>query len=172
MPWIAFAFIPSWQWGALTALVIAVVVLPVQRRSGMPLDTLILEISTIAFFAVLTALAFAAPHSPLRNYSDALAFGWLALTAWGTIAVGHAFTIGFARLRVPREVWHEPRFLHTNLVISTLWAVAFTLTAVAIAICNSSAAGSGATNACEVVGLVAPAIFTGRYLKMKRNLPA
>lgn len=165
IPWIAFACIPNWQWGALTALVIAAVMLPVQRRSGMPMDALVLEISTVAFFAVLTALAFAAPHSTLRDYSDALAFGWLALTAWGTLAVGHAFTIGFARLRAPREVWHEPRFLHINVVISAIWATAFTVTSIAIAICDLSGAGGGATTVCEVVGLIAPAILTSRYLK-------
>lgn len=167
IPWIAFAVIASagWQWGALAALVIAVILLRRQRRAGVARDALVLETSTIVYFAALTALAFAVPHSPLHAYTGALSFGWLALTAWGSMAARRPFTLGIARLSAPREYWGTPQFMRVNVVITTVWAVAFTLTAAAIAICDASGAGTAASIACEVAGFVAPAVFTARYPK-------
>ncbi|MGH3165406.1 MAG: hypothetical protein ACRDN0_05870 [Trebonia sp.] len=167
IPWIAFAAISpaGWQWGALVALLIAVMLLGRQRRGGVAVDALVLETSTIIYFAALTALAFAVPHSPLHAYTGALSFGWLALTAWGSIAVRHPFTLGIARLSTPREYWDTLQFLRVNAIITTAWAVAFTVTAAAIAICDASGAGTVAAIACEVAGFVIPAVFTARYPK-------
>ena len=168
IPWIAFAVISTagWQWGALSGLVIGVVLLAGQRRSGVASDALILEISTVVYFAALTALAFAAPNSPLHPYSGVLSFGWLALTAWGTLAVRRPFTLGIARRSTPPEMWHTPVFLRVNVVITSVWAAAFTLTAIAIAICVASGLGSAASITCQVIGFVVPAVFTARYPKI------
>jgi hypothetical protein len=168
IPWIAFAVISpdGWRWGALAGLLTGLVLLQAQRRKGVAADALILEISTVVYFAALTALAFAAPGSPLHHYSGVLSLGWLALTAWGTLAVRRPFTLGIARQNTPPEYWNRPRFLRTNVVITTVWAAAFTLTAAAIAICDVTAAGSAASLACQVAGFAAPAIFTARYPKI------
>ncbi len=170
IPWIAFAAISSvgWQWGALAALVIGVWLLVKDRRSGVAADALILETSTVAYFAALTAFAFAVPHSPVRTYVGALSFGWLAATAWATLAVRRPFTLGIARRNTPREFWHTPQFLRVNTVITMAWATSFTLTAAAIAACDAAHTGSLATTCCQVIGFVAPAVFTNRYPKIVR----
>ena len=168
IPWIAFAVISTagWQWGALSGLVIGVVMLIGQRRAGVTFDALILELSTVVYFAALTALAFAAPNSPLHAYSGVLSFGWLALTAWGTLAIRRPFTLGIARRGTPREMWRTPVFLRVNVVITSVWAGAFTLTAIAIALCVASGLGSGASITCQVIGFAVPAVFTARYPKI------
>jgi tryptophan-rich sensory protein len=97
-----------------------------------------------------------------------LAFSWLAATAWLTLAVRHPFTLGIARKSTPPEYWDNPVFLRVNVVITLVWAVAFTLTAVAIAACFGAGLGKGADITCQVVGFVAPAIFTARYPKVAR----
>ena len=170
IPWIALAAISpaGWQWGALAGLLIGVVLLAQQLRQGVPADALILEISTIAYFVAVTALAFAAPHSALRDYSGVLSFGWLALTAWITLAARQPFTLGIARRSTPRESWHTPQFLRVNVVITAVWAAAFTVTAIAVAICAATHAATAATVVCQVVGFVVPALFTARYPKIVR----
>lgn len=113
----------------------------------------------------LTVLAFAAPQSPLHPYTDTASFGWLALTAWGSLAIRRPFTLGIARLSTPREYWDTPQFMRINVVITTVWAAAFTLTAAAVAVCDASRADIAAI-VCEVVGFVIPAVFTARYPKI------
>ena len=102
IPWIVFAAMPSndLKWAAVVALLVGVVLFRRQRRRGVEADAMILEISTIAFFAVLAALAYVAPHSSLPQYTGALSFVWLALTAWGSLAVRHPFTLTGAAVAI------------------------------------------------------------------------
>jgi hypothetical protein len=90
VPWIAFAVLSSlgWQWGALAGLVLAVALFVDGRRKGTPLDTQVLEISTMAYFAVLTVFALLAPASPVQHFVGAISMAWLALTAWAASSSG------------------------------------------------------------------------------------
>ena len=165
IPWIVFAAVSpaGWQWGALAALATAAVLLALALRAGLPADAQILEASTLVYFAVLGGIALALPDSPLRHYGGALSFGWLALTAWGTLAVRRPFTLGIARRGTPREYWDLPVFLRINTVITTVWAASFTLTGLALAGCAATGAGTAAAVACQVAGFTVPAVFTARY---------
>ena len=167
IPWIAFAVLSTvgWQWGALAGLVIGVRLLMQDRKAGVATDALILQISTIVYFAALTAFAFAAPHSPVEHYDGAVSFAWLALTAWATLAVHHPFTLGIAKRQAPEAVWNSPVFLRINVVLTTAWALSFTLTAAAVALCHAAQLSSVAAIACQVAGFVFPAVFTSRYPK-------
>lgn len=172
IPWIVFAAMPAkdLKWAAAAALLVAVVIFGLQRRKGVEADAMILEISTIAFFAALAALAYAAPRSSsLAPYAGALSFAWLALTAWGSLAARHPFTLGIARQSTPRELWARPEFMRVNVVITAVWAAAFTLTGAAVAACVLAGAGEAASIACEAAGFVLPAIFTARYPKIVQS---
>jgi hypothetical protein len=168
IPWIAFGALSTvgWQWGALAGLVIGLRLLMQDRKAGVAADALILEYSTIAYFAMLAAVAFLSPHSPIEQYSGAISFTWLALTAWGTLAVSHPFTLGIARRSTPEEYWNTPQFLSINKVITTAWATSFVLTAIAVAAVTAAQAGAVADTACQVIGFLIPALFTARYPKI------
>jgi hypothetical protein len=165
IPWIVFGVLSSfdWRWGAVAALATAGFLLFQDRRAGVAADALILDVSTIVYFVGLGALAFAAPHSPLERYDGVLSFGWLALTAWGSLAVRHPFTLGIARRQTPREYWDMPEFLQINVVITVVWAAAFTLTSIGLFICVVTDAPLAIGIAVHVVGLAAPAVFTSVY---------
>lgn len=165
VPWIVFAVVSAagWQWAAAAALVAGAALLVAQRRAGMAADSLILEHSTLVYFAALTALAFSLPHSGLRHYGGAMSLGWLALTAWATLAVGRPFTAGIAKRQTPPEVWDHPVFRRVNVVITAVWAAAFTLTAVALAAVTAAGFGSAVSVPVQVAGFVLPALFTARY---------
>ncbi|GAA1354572.1 hypothetical protein [Streptomyces beijiangensis] len=170
IPWIAFAVVSSagWQWGALTGLVLGAWLLVNDRQAGESAGAKILEISTVAYFAALTAFAFARPDSGLQDYSGTLSFGWLAVTAWATLAVGRPFTIGIARKQAPREVWHTPLFRRINVVITAFWAASFTVTAAVLVAVYANDLGSGVSTAVQVAGFAVAAVFTARYPERAR----
>ncbi|MFI1969881.1 hypothetical protein BLA24_17620 [Streptomyces cinnamoneus] len=165
IPWIAFAIVPSadWQWGAVLGLAVGIALLAKDQKAGVAAESLILERSTVVYFAVLTAVAFAVPHSPLSHYSGALSLGWLAVTAWATLAVGRPFTTGIAKRQAPPEVWNTPVFRRINVVITAVWAAAFTLTAATLSAVYAAGLDSTVSIPVQVVGFALPAMFTARY---------
>lgn len=165
IPWIAFAVIPGWQWGALAGLVLSLGLLVQARRSKIALDSQVLELSTLVFFAVLTVLAFSAPHSAVEHYDGALSMGWLALTAWGTLAIRRPFTLGIAKQQAPEEVWNSPVFIRINVVLTAAWAAAFTVTALVLTGLDIANVGEMGRIVVQVLGFAIPATFTARYPK-------
>ncbi|MGW1072363.1 hypothetical protein [Streptomyces sp. NPDC002537] len=165
VPWIAFAVVSSvgWQWGAVTGLVVGAALLVKDRKAGATGESQILERSTVAFFAALTVLAFAVPDSGLRNFAGPMSLGWLALTAWATLIIGRPFTLGIAKRQTPPEIWDSPVFRSVNVVLTTVWAGAFTATAVALTAVHAAGLGSGVSIPVQVAGFVLPAVFTARY---------
>jgi hypothetical protein len=165
LPWIVYAVVPSgsWQWGALAAFVVAVVLIALQRRAGNPADAVIIETGSAVFFAALAVVAFADPHSGLHPYSAALANGMLAVVALISLAARKPFTLGIAKQSTPREYWDQPAFLQVNMIITSVWTASFAATATTIAII----AGDGhktATLITQIAGIVVPMTFTNRYV--------
>jgi hypothetical protein len=173
IPWIAFAVVSTigWQWAAVSGLVLGVWLLVKDRRAGVAADALILEGSTVLYFAALAAVAFAFPDSGLRHYSGGLSLAWLAVTAWATLAAGRPFTTGIARRQAPPEVWDSPVFRRINTALTAFWAGSFTLTAAADATVTAAHLGSAASIAVQAAGFAIPAVFTARYPdRVRRSL--
>ncbi|NUW41932.1 hypothetical protein [Nonomuraea rhodomycinica] len=176
LPWIALAVVSGFdaRTGAITGLAAALVLLALDRlRSGIAWNALILETSTTVYMALLTALSFAAPGSPVLGYGASLAIAWLAVTAWGTLAAGRPFTEGIARRQVEAHIAATERFRQINVVITRAWAVGFTLTAIALACVQHWAPQAVAVLvACKVAGFTLPAVFTARYTARARERAA
>ena len=172
LPWIAFAVVATtadWRWSGLTGLVLAAALLLLARREGRKADTLVIEWSAFAFFALLTAVAFSFPASPLKTYTGALTDAWLALTAWGSILIGRPFTLGIARTMTPRELWDNPVFKRVNVIITLVWAASFTITGIAgIALLNFAPHATAALITLKVLGFAVPVVFTIRYPRIVR----
>jgi hypothetical protein len=163
----AIVSIAGWEWGLLSGFLVGTAILIQQRRAGWGVASLILEYGTTAFFLVVTIIAFASPHSPLRTWSVPLSMGWLACIAWLSLLVGRPFTVGIARRSIPREYWNNRLFLHVNIVITAVWAATFTvITAASTALqaAHASAVASVAINS----GYLVPIVFTSRYPDIAR----
>jgi hypothetical protein len=113
-----------------------------------------------------SAAWWAAARSPVHHYTGALSFGWLALIAWGSLAVRRPFTLGIAKLGAPRELWDNRGFVRVNLVITTVWAVCFAVAAVIGVILAINNVGVLITTLVQVAAFVLPAAFTIRYPKI------
>jgi hypothetical protein len=167
LPWIIFAVLPSdqWKWAALAGLVVAIAVIVQQRRQGAGWDALIIETGSGAFFAVLAVIAFADPHSGVHDYSAALSSGVLAAIAGLSLLIGKPFTLGIAKRTTPPEIWGEPLFIRTNVIITAVWTAAFAATAIALAIvAHAGNAHSTPATLLQVAGFVVPMMFTIRYV--------
>ncbi|UKY51508.1 hypothetical protein [Streptomyces inhibens] len=170
IPWLVFAGVSSagWQWGALAGLAISVALLFADRAAGLSLDYRLLEYGTIVFFAALGVLAFARPDSGIKLYSSTLSMGWLALIAWVSIAVRRPFTMAIARRMAPPEVWHTPLFRRINVVLTSAWALSFTLTAIAQAVVSAYELNVVFSILIQIAGFVLPIRFTAAYPERAR----
>lgn len=170
VPWIAFAAVSpaGWRWGAVAGLLLGIYRVVQDRRAGVAADALVLEHSTVAWFAALTVFSLALPDSPAQHYTGALSLGWLAATAWGGLAAGRPFTLGIARRQAPVELWEHPAFLRINVVLSTVWAASFTATAALLTVASAADLGSAVSVPLQILGFAAPAVFTARYPERAR----
>ncbi|MFJ4786559.1 hypothetical protein [Streptomyces sp. NPDC088794] len=164
-PWIAAGVVSAfdWRWGAVAGFVVGVLLLVQDRSRGVALDAMVLEISTIIYFVIIGAISFSSPDSSVQDHGDVLSFVWLALTAWGSMAVKSPFTLGIARRQTPEEYWNTPGFLAVNNRITAAWGSGFTFIFVVLAIANATDAPAWVGITAHVVGLVAPAMFTAIY---------
>jgi hypothetical protein len=166
-PWIVFGALSSWDWrlAAVAGLIVAGAATVFALLRGQPADALILDISAVVFLAAVALIGFIDPTSPLARWADALSLAWLAVIAWGSIAISRPFTLGIARLSVPREMWNHPAFYKVNVVITAVWAATFTVIALAHVVVRLTDAGLGASLAIYAAYVV-PIVFTNRYPKI------
>ncbi|WP_230885377.1 hypothetical protein [Streptomyces spinoverrucosus] len=165
IPWIVAGVVSAfdWRWGAISGLVSGLLLLVQDRRRRVGLDALILEISTIVYFAAVGAVALARPDSALADHTDVVSFAWLAATAWGTLAIRRPFTLGIAKRQTPPEYWDMPEFIRVNNNITIAWGAGFSFIGVSLAILGALDAPAWAGIAAHVAGLAAPAVFTKVY---------
>ncbi|GAB3971668.1 hypothetical protein GCM10029978_047290 [Actinoallomurus acanthiterrae] len=170
LPWIAFDAVSLFgsQWAALVALVMSACFLVQDRRAGVTADAQILDFGTIVYFGMLTAVAFADPHSPLLNYESGLSSAWLALIAGVSLLVRQPFTLGIAKRRTPPEIWRTPRFRRTSTVIARVWAISFAAGAVGTLVCEATGTGQVVRAVIQVLAFGVPATFTHQYVKRVR----
>ena len=167
LPWITFAVVGTNGFpaaGAVAGLVLAAVLIALDKRRGRGWDELVIETSSALFFAVLCVSALFGQPKPFGAYGTAVSIAWLAVTAWGSMLVRRPFTLGIAKKMAPAELHANPHFLRAMYLITGVWAVGFTVEAGAIALLNAYAPNAtAALIAVKLAGFAGPAVFTVRY---------
>lgn len=154
----------DWRYSALITFAVAAALLLWDRWHRRPFDAALLQFSAAVFFCLFTIYAFADPRSPARDYGVALLAAWLALTAWGSLAARHPFTLGMAKQMADPEHWSNPRFIRVNVVLTTVWAASFTIAAFALSAVHVYLSGSIAAQIIvRVVIWSVPVTFTLAY---------
>lgn len=171
LPWIVYAALAghtaaAQQRATLAALAVTVVVIAIKvRKEGSAFDALIIETGSGVFFAAMAIVAFAAPHSGALTYAAALSSTTLAVIAWASLAARHPFTLGIAKQTTPPEVWTQPAFKHSNMVITTIWSVSMTVSAVILVVVIHAGGDVLVRFLFQVLGFIVPMVFTRRYVK-------
>jgi hypothetical protein len=168
-PWIAFALIPGgdWNWAALVATVLSVVGIVKQTKSGLPLDAQIIALGSAAYFAGLAILAFADPHTTLHQYTSAMASGALAVIGIVSLLVRRPFTLGIAKLEIPRHEWDNPLFFKVNVIITAVWTASFVIGGIALALLVHDSVLI--RSAVQAAAFIIPGGFTVRYVNEQRE---
>ncbi|MDV9175487.1 hypothetical protein R6V09_35925 [Streptomyces sp. W16] len=162
-PWLCYAALSpvDWRLGTGAAALAALWLLAGQLRAR---SVDLLGAATCAFFVVMAVVALADPASGLRNWICALANTTLAATALTSLAVRRPFTLAFARAEVPQEFWHSPRFIRVNMILTAIWASAFTLGALACAfVVQYENSATAPLVTVQVLAFVVPFVLSGRY---------
>ncbi|TCO64602.1 hypothetical protein [Actinocrispum wychmicini] len=171
-PWIAFAVLSTsgeYRWGALAGFALALLLLAMDRRKGKQWDALIIESSSAVFFGALAVASLTISPAPLGDYGPSVAAAWLALTAWGSLAIRRPFTLGIARTMVPEQFHSHPMFYRTNAIITAAWAVGFTVEVGLLLLLEAVAPhATAALVAVKIGAFVLPALFTIRYRQIVR----
>jgi hypothetical protein len=163
-PWLCYAVLSAFDWrlGLSAAALVALILLVTQLRGGTGLD--ILGTATTVFFVVMAVVSIADPTSALNNWTTALSNGVLAAVALTSLIVRRPFTLSISRAQVPERFWRTPRFLHVNMVITGIWAAAFTASAIASALIIAFAhAATIPLVTVQIVAFVIPLVAGTRY---------
>ena len=166
VPWIIFWVVaaPStWEYATLGALIAAVILaFPDAQKRSLKL----LDVTTIAFFAVLSVLAIfldPADLDWLEDYSQAISSGVLAAIVLGSLAFV-PFTEQYARESAPREVWDTPVFKQVNRTLTMVWGLVFLASAVLGVIAQNVDSGKDWLNwVIPIILIVGAFKFTARY---------
>lgn len=97
----------------------------------------LLEAFAAVFFGLLALIGLLAAPAVidwLQLWAGELSNLALAVFALFTLAIGRPFTLAYAKDSTPEEHWETPLFRRINDVISAVWALAFTVSAVSGAV--------------------------------------
>ncbi len=128
-PWIVYSLVEGFADLEVSAAVafgnaLALLLIGWVRGSSPKL----LEYSDVTFFgalAIFIAFASDSTHDWLELWGGEVANVALVLVAVISLAIRDPFTLAYAKEDTPKELWDNPKFLRTNYILTSVWAVAF-----------------------------------------------
>ncbi len=132
-PWIAWAVLANrGTLGFAAAFAIAGTLLADQLRRR---KVKAMEIASSSYFGAQLLLTGVLGWHGLEAYNLVLLYGVLALMAWTTLLLGSPFTLQYEREDWPQELWEQPLFRRTNLILTAAWGVIFLGGSASAALC-------------------------------------
>ena len=121
MPWIVFLFISGHSFSSLErSILISLAVCLVfgfrDIRRGF-----LLQWGTLLFFVASTILVNFLKIVWIAVHMGILANAYLAFIMWATIFIGKPFTLQYARLGLPKELWDDENVIRGCRFIATVW---------------------------------------------------
>ncbi len=128
-PWLSFLFIAHGslfrlKLGLVVALILSIVMGVARLHRGI-----ILWVG-LAFFTFSSVAVVLLNHMWTVKHMGLLASGTLAASTWLTIAIRKPFTLDYAREHTPPSLWESPFFIRTNIIITSVWGMVFTINTV------------------------------------------
>lgn len=125
-PWLAFLFIAHGgllrlKIGLAVALLLSVVMGLARLHRGV-----ILWVGLV-FFTFATVMVLVFQDMWAIRHMGVLASGALALGSWLSVALRRPFTLEYAKEHTDASLWNDPLFIHTNMLLTSLWATVFSL---------------------------------------------
>jgi len=127
LPWLVYVFAASGKhWGFATAggTIMCLVYLAVIRRQT---TVKLMDWTALAFFVTASILMIGLHSRILPVYQVMIIWGFYAVAAWASMAVGKPFTAAYAREEQPPEVWDLPIFHRLNRIMTLFWCGLFSV---------------------------------------------
>ncbi|KAK9904856.1 hypothetical protein WJX75_003896 [Coccomyxa subellipsoidea] len=100
-----------------------------------------LDICFFITFGITLILAYTIPDSIVRRWLQVITMGGITVLIVLGLCFGHPFTADIAKENVPEELWVQPKFKRTNLLLTGLWIAIFlvmTISYVIVAALNAN----------------------------------
>jgi hypothetical protein len=124
-PWIIFSLIAGQSFFSLEiAIIISLVITLVLGYKQMH-KKYILPWATFLFFILSFIVIILMKYSQVAPYMGILSYVTLTAVTWGSILIGHPFTIQYAKEEVDKTIWNNPTFIRSNQIITAFWGVIF-----------------------------------------------
>jgi len=125
-PWISFLIIAHGSLfrlkvGLIVAALLTIVMAVTKLHRG------IIMWVGLVFFSYATIAVVGLEHMWTIHNMGILANGALALGTWVTLAMGKPFTLEYAREHTPAAHWNNPMFIRTNVLLTSVWGLAFSI---------------------------------------------
>ncbi|PIB44737.1 hypothetical protein AOA59_10485 [Pseudomonas sp. 2822-15] len=127
IPPLLFPYFLTWRSGSYTeAALLSLVVLIVLCYKGLR-HKFVIDWSVACGFVLVACISYAEPGFFSLSYTKPLIYALLAVAGWGSYCIGKPFTLQYAKLEAPEEVWHTPAFFFINKHITLMWNAVFSL---------------------------------------------
>ncbi len=128
-PWLSFLIIARdslfrLKLGLIVALVVSIVMGVARLHRGIILW------AGLIFFTGATVAVVLLNDMWSSKYMGILANATLAVSSWMTIALKKPFSLDYAREHTDPSLWDNPLFIRTNVIITSAWAMVFTVNTV------------------------------------------
>ena len=128
-PWLSFLFIARdslfrLKLGLVVALVLSVAMGITRLHRGVILW------AGLLFFTYATVAVALFNNMWTAQHMGIMANGVLATSTWLTIVLKKPFSLDYAREHTAPSLWGSPLFIRTNVVITSVWGLIFTVNTV------------------------------------------
>jgi hypothetical protein len=123
IPWVLLAILSKFSVHLAIIVAFLFSLLSFQRlRKGFIIDW-----GTFLFFLTSLIIIIVFKNMWFGKRIMIFGVGMLALVSWGSILVKYPFTIDYAKLLAPKELWSSYLFIYINKIISTTFAICFSI---------------------------------------------
>ncbi|MGZ0716993.1 hypothetical protein [Pseudomonas palleroniana] len=127
VPPLLFPYFLEWRTGNyVEAALLSLLVLVALCYKGLK-NKFVIDWSVACGFVLIAGVSYVQPSFFSLSFTKPLIYGLLAIAGWVSYCVGKPFTLQYARLETPRELWNTPPFIHINKKITLVWNAVFTL---------------------------------------------
>jgi hypothetical protein len=123
--WIVFGLIAGPSLVQLEAAIVVSLVISLALGYKELQKGYLLTWGTVLFFLFGLVTIVLMKNIWVASHMGVLSYGTLTAVTWGSLLIGHPFTMQYAKEEVDRSVWQNPGFIHANRVITAFWGVLF-----------------------------------------------
>jgi len=171
LPWILFLILPTDGWEPLRRAVLISLALSILFSWKMLSKGFILQWATVFFFAFSAIALYFFEWIWLARHMGFIANAFLSGVIWFTVLIGKPFTLQYARVELPKELWNDENLIRGSRFIAIFWG-ALLLVPTAFSgfrLLNPTALPGDFYFYLSLACIISGSIYTSYYKRIKRH---